>query len=146
MFGTVVRGRVRVWCLGNDDGLMVCGCVGGGVGSSGLVAAVGCSLTVADLRRLCKTRVGKDLVRRRIQRSCAKSVDGRLGLDWWVLRALHACVVLCCPCSYLKGGGDRAVCSINLWLWLVWLANYQEVNLKNTTRIADSVPTVISSP
>ena len=87
MFGIEVRGRGRVWCLGSADGLMICDRVGGGGGSSGLVVAGGCRRTVADLDRLRRVGVGRDLVRRRIQRSRAKSVDGRLGLDCWELRA-----------------------------------------------------------
>jgi len=87
MFGTVVRGRGRVWYLGGADGLMVCGRVGGGGGSSVLVVAVGCLWTIADLGRLCRRGVGRDLVRRKIQRSRSKSADGRFGLDCWALRA-----------------------------------------------------------
>jgi hypothetical protein len=69
MFGSVVRGRRRVWCLGGADGPMICGRVGGVGGSSALVVVVGCLWTVVDLGRLCTVGVGRDLARRRIQRS-----------------------------------------------------------------------------
>jgi len=87
MFGIAVRGRGRVSCLDSADGLMICDRVGGGGGSSGLMVAVGCRWTVADLDRLRRVGVGRDLVIRRIRRSRVKSVDGRLELDCWELRA-----------------------------------------------------------